>query len=152
MAYIQRLKNLEKSQHGDFADIVELIRKGTCYNELTEVQRERYKMYRESLGGVADDIAAAELDIMFNETPKEQAYNFKLSTRKRPLTEAQFRERVEEVEALMQQAIEEYNSPEAKAERQREYEELQRIGAQRAAAFNRGEDFSKYPLPWEVRA
>ena len=139
MAYIQRLKSLEKSQHGDFADIQELIHKGASYNELTEAQRERYRLYKESLGGVADDIAAAELDKMFMDTPEEQAYNFKLTKRKRPITETEFRERVQEVEAFMQQATEEYNSPEAKAERQRQYEELQRQGAERKAQFYREE-------------
>ena len=140
MAYIQRLKSLEKSQHGDFADIQELIHKGASYNELTEAQRERYRLYKESLGGVADDIAAAELDKMFMDTPEEQAYNFKLSKRKRPITEAEFRERVKEVEAFMEQATAEYNSPEAIAERQRQYEELQRKGAERRAAFYKREE------------
>ena len=152
MAYLQRLKSLEKSQHGDFADVLELIRKGLHYNELTERQRERYKLYRESLGGVADDIAAAELDIMFNDTPEQQAYDFKLSHRKRPLTEKEFKQRVQEVEELVQGFTDEYNSPGARAERQRQYEELQHIGEQRAAAFNRGEPMSNYPLPWEVKA
>lgn len=140
MAYLQRLKSLEKSQHGDFADVLELIRKGLHYNELTERQRERYKLYRESLGGVADDIAAAKLDIMFNDTPEQQAYHFKLTKRKRALTDEEFRERVQEVEETVQGFIDEYNSPEAKAERQRQYEELQRKGAERRAAFYKREE------------
>ena len=116
MAYLQRLKRLEKSQHGDFADVLELIRKGLHYNELTERQRERYKLYRESLGGVADNIAAAELDIMFNETPEQQAYDFTLSHRKRPLTEKELMQCVQEIEEIVQGLTDEYNSPEARAE------------------------------------
>ena len=140
MAYMQRLKSLEKSQHGDYADIAQLVRQGAYYDQLTDAQKARYQSYRESLGGVADDIAAAELDIMFNDTPEQQAYHFKLTKRKRALTDEEFRERVQEVEETVQGFIDEYNSPEAKAERQRQYEELQRKGAERKAAFYKREE------------
>lgn len=140
MAYMQRLKSLEKSQHGDFADIMQLIRQGAYYDQLTDAQKARYQSYRESLGGVADDIAAAKLDIMFNDTPEQQAYHFKLTKRKRALTDEEFRERVQEVEETVQGFIDEYNSPEAIAERQRQYEEIQRKGAERRAAFYKREE------------
>ena len=52
----------------------------------------------------------------------------------------------------MQAVTDEYNAPEAKAKREAEYLELQKVGAQRKAAFERGEDFTKYPLPWERTA
>ena len=140
MAYMQRLKSLEKSQHGDFADIMQLIRQGAYYDQLTDAQKARYQSYRESLGGVTDDIAAAKLDIMFNDTPEQQAYHFKLTKRKRALTDEELKERVQEVEETVQGFIDEYNSPEAKAERQRQYEELQRKGAERRAAFYKREE------------
>ena len=98
------------------------------YDELTEKEQEEYKQYKESLGGVADDIAAAELDILFMDKKKEEAYHFPLTKRKRPPTEKEFQERVREVEEIFQGFVDEYNSPEAKAEREREYIELTRKG------------------------
>ena len=62
-----------------------------------------------------------------------------------------FKEAQKEVEAIVSAKVAEYNSPEAKARRQAEYEELCRVGELRHQAFLRGEDPDKYPLPWEKK-
>lgn len=59
----------------------------------------------------------------------------------------EFLKALAEVEKIVEQMKKEYNSPEAVAQRQREYEELQRIGEKRKAAFYRGESMDQYPLP-----
>ena len=140
-----------KNNTGEMQRIAELLAKGAYYSELTEEERQAYKRYKESGGGVADDIAGAELEIIFMNTPKEEAYNFPLTKRKRPPTPEEHAQRVREIEEIMQECSDEYNAPEARAKREAEYQELQRIGAQRAAAYSRGEPMSKYPLPWEKK-
>lgn len=58
-----------------------------------------------------------------------------------------------ELEAWVEEAVREYNSPEAKAKRQAEYEELQRIGELRRQDFECGRDMDKcHPLPWQNRS
>ena len=59
-------------------------------------------------------------------------------------------EKRDEVARLVKKARDEYNSPEAVAERRRKYEELQRIVELREQAELNGEPMDKYPLPWET--
>jgi len=156
MAYAtikNRLKKAQQNAHGgdSLGRIAILLNRGAYYDELTEEEREAYKEYKESLGGVADDVAGAELQIMFMEKTKEEAYHFPLTKRRKPPTPQEHAQRVREIEEIMQECSDEYNATEARAEREAEYQELQRIGAQRAAAFSRGEPMSKYPLPWEKK-
>ena len=78
-----QLKKLEKRLKGDGdpdGKVLEWIRQGRRYNELTDDEREQYKRYKESIGGVADDIAVAELKIMFS-IPEDEAYRFQLTKR-----------------------------------------------------------------------
>lgn len=119
--------------------IAELIAQGAYYDELTDEEKNAYCDY---LGSERDAMEAVE-------TMVTGTLHFPVKRKEKPLTEAQFRERVREVEEIVQGFVEEYNSPEAKADRERKYQELQRIGEQRKAAYDRGEDMSKYPLPWE---
>lgn len=56
---------------------------------------------------------------------------------------------VSELELWFSEKQSVFNSPEMKAQRQQEYEELILIGEQRRLALLRGEGFDKYPLPWE---
>ena len=58
-------------------------------------------------------------------------------------------QRVQEVEAYMAEAVRVYNAPEARAERERQYQELKRIGELRKQAFESGRSMNEYPLPWE---
>lgn len=145
------MKKAQRNAHGgdSLGRIAQLLSRGAFYDELTEEEREAYKDYKTSLGGVADDIAGAELEIMLMGKPKEEAYHFPLTKRRKPPTPEEHAQRVREVEAYMQEITDEYNAPEAKAKREAEYQEMHRIGALRKAAYDRGEDMSKYPLPWE---
>ena len=138
-----RIKKAQGRTHaGEYLGrIAELIAQGAYYDELTDEEKTAYCDYlgteREAFETVHGYIMGS-LHIPIEKKPK-------------PLTEAQFRERVREVEEIMQGFIEEYNSPEAKAERERQYQELKEIGAKRAAAYERGEPMSNYPLPWEKK-
>lgn len=98
-----RIKKAQRNTHaGDsLGRIAELISRGAFYDELTPEEREAYKAYKESLGGVADDIAGAELEIMFFDKTKEEAYHFPLTKRKRPPTKEELAQRVQEVEDIV---------------------------------------------------
>ena len=62
------------------------------------------------MGGVADDIAGSELDIMLFDKSKEEAYHFPLTKRKRPPAKEEFAQRVREVENIVNGYIEDYNA------------------------------------------
>ena len=55
-----------------------------------------------------------------------------------------------EMEMLMKEIQDEYNSPEETKKREEEYQRIQEIGRLRKQAFERGEDMSAYPLPWQT--
>ena len=138
-----RIKKAQGRTHaGEYLGrIAELIAQGAYYDELTDEEKTAYCDYlgtqREAFEQVYGYIMGS-LHIPIEKKPK-------------PLTEAQFRERAREVEGIVNGYIKEYNAPEARADRERQYQELQRIGALRAAAFHRGEPMDKYPLPWEKK-
>lgn len=60
-------------------------------------------------------------------------------------------EAVEWLEKATRRLVEAYNTPEARAKREVDYRELCRIGELRKAAYERGESWDKYPLPWETK-
>lgn len=146
-----RLRKVQRNAHaGDnLGRIAELIARGAYFDELSTEERATYREYKESLGGVADDIAGAELEIMFFDKTQEEAYHFPLTKRRRPLTKEEYAQRVREVEEYVLELQDEYNAPEAVEKRKAEYEEMHRIAEQRRAAFMRGEPWDDYPLPWE---
>ena len=96
-----RLRKVENAIGGESFEILEKISKGVYYDELTDEQKLAYKRYKESLGSVAADVAEAELDILFLETPPEEAYHFQLSKREKPPTPEEHALRVQEVEKLL---------------------------------------------------
>ena len=58
-----------------------------------------------------------------------------------------------ELERAFQEMVEEYNSPEAEAQRKAEREELDRIAELRRMDFECGRDMDKcHPLPWQNRS
>ena len=149
-ASLKRLERRIKQTDGDpNGTVLEWIRQRRRYNELTDDEREQYKRYKESIGGVADDIAVAELKIMFS-IPEDEAYSFPLSKRQRPPTPEEHTQTVKEMEMLMKEIQDEYNSPEETKKREEEYQRIQEIGRLRKQAFERGEDMSAYPLPWQT--
>lgn len=104
-----RIRKAQRNTHAGEAlgRIAELISRGAFYDELSEEDREAYKEYKESLGGVADDIAGAELEIIFLDKTKEEAYHFPLTKRRRPPTPEEHAKRVQEIELYMQEKIDE---------------------------------------------
>lgn len=138
-----RIRKAQANTHAGEAlgRIAELIAQGAYYDELTDEEKNAYCDY---LGSERDAMEAVEAMVT-------GTLHFPVKRKEKPLTEAQFRERVREVEDIVNGYVEEYNAPEARAKREAEYQELQRIGALRAAAFQRGEPMDKYPLPWEKK-
>ena len=114
----RRIEKLEKNITINALSGAQFV--GRYYDELTDEEKVAYKEYKESLGGVADDIACAELAAeCFDEA---DAYHFILTPRHKPLTQEELKERVLEVEEIVQEYIEEYNEPKAKAERRKAQE------------------------------
>ena len=120
--------------------IAGLIARGAYYDELTDEEKNAYCLY---IGNSDREGFESILDYFHS------GLHFRIEPKPKPATEAQFRENIREVEAIMQGYIDEYNRPEAKAKREQEYQELQKIGELRKAAFDRGEKWDAYPLPWE---
>ena len=109
MGIISRVKKLEKMRKAEFFEIQKLVLQGAYYDELSEDQKETYRRYKESIGGVADDISGAELEILINGISKKDAYHFQLSPRKRPPTEEEMKQIVEEVESYFSEKKKEFN-------------------------------------------
>lgn len=99
--YDRRLQLLEKIQLSDTAIIERWISEGRYYDDLSKEEQAKYQKYRESLGGVADDIAGAWLEIVIYDTQPEKAYHFPLSRRKSPPTREEMKKRVQEVEEIV---------------------------------------------------
>ena len=121
------------------ARIAHLLSLGAFYDECTDEDKNAYCAYigteREALETVRGYLLGT--------------LHFKLERKPKPPTPDEHRANVREVEAFFDEKRKEYNSPEVKAKREAEYQELQRIGAQRAAAFQAGKPWDAYPLPWE---
>lgn len=58
---------------------------------------------------------------------------------------------IKEVQEIVKKFQDEYNSPEAQAKRDADYQELCRVGELRKGAYSRGEPMDKYPVPWETQ-
>ena len=99
-SFEKRLKRLENEGVSEAAIIEKLISRGVFFDELSADERAAYERYKESWGGVPDDIAAARLDIMFLDTPEEVAFHFPLTKRKRPPTPEEHAQRVQEIQEL----------------------------------------------------
>ena len=122
--------------------IAELLANGAYYDELTGEEKNAYCDYYGIERQALEELNGYVLGSL----------HFKLERRPAPPTETQFRANVREAEAIINGFKDEYNAQEARAKREAQYKEMQRAGALRKAAFYRGEDMSKYPLPWERAA
>ena len=94
----RRITALNNYKGVNYSRIIEKVRKGAYYDELTDTEKDAYKAYKESLGAGADDIARAELEIIINETPASEAYHFIITPRKKAPTPEELRERAQEIE------------------------------------------------------
>ena len=104
----KRLSLLEDVHLSDIFMVEKWVRAGRFYDELTDEEKELYQKYRESLGGVADDLAGARLEIWFNDTPPEIAFHFPLTHRKRPPTQEELARRAQEVQNILNDLKEKY--------------------------------------------
>lgn len=103
-----------KASSGETLDIVAgLIARGAFYDELTDEEKNAYCCY---IG--TDRKALEEIEELIRGN-----LHFQVERKEKPLTEAQFRQRVQEVEDIVNGYIEEYNTPEAIAEREKEYQQ-----------------------------
>ena len=87
---------------------------------------------------------------MLSDLTEDEAFNFRLTKRERPPTPEEHAQNVKEVARLMAEAQAEYNSPEEEKKREEEYQRAREIGRLRQQAYERGEDMSAYPLPWQT--
>ena len=142
----RRIKRMEARLNGTTAGnlgrLAGLIAQGAFYDELTEDEKDAYCSYREF-----NREAMETVEKMVTGT-----LHFQVERKPRPLTDAEYKERVEEVKAYMKKATEEFNSEEAKRKREAEYQELQRLGELRRNDFYCGRDMDKeHPLPWQEK-
>ena len=92
-----RLRKLENSPKHEYSDVLELIRQGAFYDELTEEQKDRYCSYM----NVKDRRAFEEVQTCIFELYEEEVENplhFQLTYKEKPLTKEEFEERVKWVE------------------------------------------------------
>ena len=139
-----RLKRLEiKANSGCFADVLSWIHAGRFFDELSPEEQERYCLYRygENFTEPPEAYLAKVFGSLFN-------LHFKLEVKPKPLTQAEMKKQVEELDEYMKMRLEEENSPENREKRRKEYEELQEIGRKRKEAFYAGIPMDTYPLPW----
>ena len=119
--------------------IADIIRAGRCYDELTiQEQKEVIAYY-----GTDRDTFETVYGGIFN----DYSLHFQIEMRKPvPRTKAELEKAQAAIAAAMEETIAEYNSPEAIAQREAEYQELQRLGRLRASCA--GDMDELYPLPW----
>lgn len=97
-----RLLKLERqTTGGEYGDILQLIRKGLYYDELTPEQQKRYCHYH--YGERFDDVPEIYLGKLFDLQYNE---HFLLERRPPPPTQEEMRERIAEVERIMDEKIE----------------------------------------------
>lgn len=143
----KRLERLENGG-GKFGDVMDLIRKGKYYDDLTEAQKVRYCLYRYGTDHNPDEYLDKHFGHLFPDSPRFDPH-FQLERKPRPMTPAELEQEAQEVQNIVQEITDKYNSPEETAKRRARYEELQRIGKLREAAYKAGRSMDEHPLPWE---
>ena len=137
----RRLDKLETREAGYIdPELFESLEAGAFYDELPERVKDLYAQHwrtdRETLETVHGAILNGSL-------------HFRIERLVPPRNKAEFEARQAEVTAAFEEYQAEYNSPEAKAQRKAEYEELQRLGELRRMDCLCGRDMDKeHPLPW----
>lgn len=126
---------------GHNAFILDLIRAGCFYDELTDEEKDLYAEYWGTDREALETVNRA----LFN-----NSLHFRLKRRlPPPRNREEVNKRTEEVQEAFEKAAAEYNTPEAIAQREAEYKELQRLGELRRMDFLAGRDMDKeHPLPW----
>ena len=99
-AISRRVSRLERGR-GDESIVLAWIREGRHFCDLSLDERKLYQKYKESLGGVADDVAAGELALLFFGKTEAEAFNFPLTRAVPPPTPEEHRRRVREIESYI---------------------------------------------------
>lgn len=120
-----RIRKAQANTHAgeDLGIVAGLLSRGAYYDECTDEEKNAYCAYYGTEREALEEVNGFILGTL----------HFQLERKPKPPTEAQFRERVREVEELVQAMTDEYNAPEARAKREAEYQELQRIAKNRGA-------------------
>lgn len=119
--------------------VADIIRAGRYYDELTIQEQNEVIAYY----GTDRDTFETVYGGVFND------YSLHFQIEKRtpvPRTKKELEKAHEAIAAAMEESIAAYNSPEAIAQREAEYQELQRLGRLRASCA--GDMDEIYPLPW----
>lgn len=124
-----RIKRAETNARGAerLGQIAAKLAKGGYYDDLTDEEKTAYCEY---LG--ADREAWEAVTMMIYDT-----LHIQIERKQRPPTPEEHAANIAAVEAFIKEAEEAYNSPEAAAERERQYNELQEEARQRRAMHNR---------------
>jgi len=101
-----RIRKAQANTHAgeDLGIVAAAIARKAYYDELTDEEKNAYCAYIGTERHALEEVNGYILGTL----------HFPVERKEKPLTEAQFRERVEEVEAYMQAVTDEYNTPEAK--------------------------------------
>lgn len=122
--------------------VADIIQEGRYYDELTPHEKEEVAGY----WGTDRDTFEVVHGGIFNNC------SLHLRIERKPLAprnRKELNERIEELTAILDEAAAEYNSPESIAQREAEYQELQRLGELRKQDCLAGLDMDKeHPLPW----
>lgn len=137
----RRLGNLETRESGYIdPDLLERMKTGAYYDELTEREKDLYAQHwrtdRETIETVHRAMFGCSL-------------HFRIERLIPPRDKPELEARQEEITAAFDKIAAEHNAPEAKARREAEYQELQRLGELRRMDCLCGRDMDKeHPLPW----
>ncbi len=138
---VRRLNRLQKATNTEELHVLDLIASGVCYEDLSDEEKNAYCRYRGF-----DRIGLEEMHKVFAEMTGTEVRT-ELERNPTPAEQKQMRA---DLERWVQESEEEYNSPEAVAQRQKEYEELQKIGELRRMDFMCGRNMDEcHPLPWQ---
>ena len=141
----RRLRKFQKEarQAGEITPVVaDIIREGRYYDELTPREKAEVAAY----WGTDRDTFEVVHGGIFNNF----SLHFRIERKPQPPRTKAEREKIDnEIREVWDKVTAEYNSPEAIAQREAEYQELQRLGELRRMDFLCGRDMDKeHPLPW----
>lgn len=136
----KRLQRLEIAVCIPPDEIIDVIKNG-FYDNLTETQQALYAEYH----GYHKETFDAVFTAIYGDLHQPLEY------KKPPATAKELEERKREMAELIEEWDAEYNSEDAKAERDRQYHEILRVGECRQLAILKGEPVENYPLPWEKK-
>lgn len=129
---------MKAQANNDLGRLAALLARGAFYDECTDEEKNAYCKYQGTEREALENINGYILGTL----------HFKLERRQRRPTEAEQQRNFLETRMLVQEMVRMYNTPEARAKREEGYQEMQRIGKLRKAAYDRGESWDAYPLPW----